>query len=264
MKIVVCQKYAPGRVDVDPLTGAVDADPRSFGPPMSDQAALELALSLEPSDLVVACVGPWEADDMLRAAIGVGATRAVRFDPAASASDAADALATICGEADLVLCGDGGWSGSDSVPAFIAARLGRPQILGAVKVALDDQTLTVERRVDRGRIAVYTARLPAVISVEGSVAKLRRASLPGVLAAQEATIEHREFASQLAEIAVSRTRPIRQRTKVIPPPVGEVPLDRVLAITKAKEQSSPPRTLRLAPDEAAAEAVAALRDWGYL
>lgn len=264
MKIVVCMKYAPGRVSVDPLTGAVDADARSFGPPLSDQAALELALSLEPTDLVAACVGPAEADEMLREAISVGATQAVRFDPLTAAVDAASALATVCVDADLVLCGDGGWSGSGSVPAFIASQLGRPQILGAVKVALDDQMLTVERRVDRGRIAVYRANLPAVVSVEGSVAKLRRASLPGVMAGRAAPIEHHEFAGQSAPVTVSRTRPLRQRTKVVPPPSGGVPLDRVLAITKAKEASSPPRTLRLSPDEAASEAVASLRNWGYL
>ncbi len=264
MKIVVCMKYAPGRVSVDPLTGAVDADARSFGPPLSDQAALELALSLQPTELVVVCVGPPAADKMLREVISVGATRAVRFDALSSAADAAAALATVSADADLVLCGDGGWSGSGSVPAFIAAQLGRPQILGAVRVVLDDQMLTVERRVDRGRIAVYTAGLPAVVSVEGSVAKLRRASLPGLMAAQQAQVEQHGFAGHSALITASRPRPLRQRTKVVPPPSGGAPLDRILAITKAKAASSPPRTLRLPPEEAAAEAVASLRIWGYL
>ncbi len=264
MKIVVCLKYAPGRVSVDPLTGTVDADSRSFGPPLSDQAALELGLSLEPTELVAACVGPSEADEMMREAISVGVNRAVRFDPVFSAADAATALATLCADADLVLCGDGGWSGSGSVPAFLASQLRRPQVLGAVKVVLRDNTLTIERRVDRGRIAVYTTALPAVVSVEGSVARLRRASLPGVMAGQSTSVEHHVFNDQSASVVVSPPRPRRQRTKVVPPPTGDGPLDRVLAITKAKEESSPPRTLRLPPDEAAAEAVATLRTWGYL
>lgn len=264
MRIVVCQKYAPGRVHVDAVTGQVDADPRAFGPPLSDQAALELALLIDDSDVTVACVGPVEADVMLREALAVGATRVVRFETLDSPMDVAAALATVCGDADLVLCGDGGWAGSGSVPALIAARLGRPQMLGAVQVEVTADGVRVHRRLDRGRIGLYESPLPAVVSVEGSVAKLRRASLPGLMAANDAAIDVRVAPASAPAVAISHPRPARQRTKVVAPPAGDGPMERILAITKATEESSPPRTLRLDPAAAAAEAVSALRQWGYI
>ena len=72
-------------VDVDPLTGAVSADPRDRGAGPADLAALEHALRLAErwkAQVVAATVGPSEADVMLRDALAAGATEALRVEPA--------------------------------------------------------------------------------------------------------------------------------------------------------------------------------------
>ena len=83
--VVVCLAPADLRPEVDPLTGAVRANFRDRGPNSSELAALEHALRLGEkwdAQVVAASVAPAEADDMLRDALAVGATQALRVEPA--------------------------------------------------------------------------------------------------------------------------------------------------------------------------------------
>ncbi|MEO5679585.1 MAG: putative mycofactocin-associated electron transfer flavoprotein, partial [Acidimicrobiales bacterium] len=124
--VAVCQKWVDRRPEVDALTGAVSADPRTRGPSAADQAALEWALRAAGawgSPVLVVTAGPVGADGMLREALAAGADRAVRVDLEITAPSpaVAAALAGIVAGAALVLCGD--WSldrGSGSVPAYLA------------------------------------------------------------------------------------------------------------------------------------------------
>src|SRR6266487_4454546 len=144
--------------DVDPLTGAVSADPRDRGPSQSELAALEHALRLAElwdARVVAATVGPGEADAMLRDALAAGAAEALRVEPAYGAArpqaadlvgggqDAAAALAAALrqryGVPDLVLCGDRSADrGTGSFPAFLAAALAAAQVLGVVRMEPED------------------------------------------------------------------------------------------------------------------------------
>ena len=64
------------------------------------------------------------------------------------------------------------------MPAFVAAELGAAQALGLVEVERDRRPACgAVRRLDGGRREVLVLTAPAVLSVEGSVARLRRASL---------------------------------------------------------------------------------------
>src|ERR1035441_2206887 len=110
--------------EVDPLTGAVSADPHDRGAGRPDLAALEHALRLAErwqARVVAATVGPGEADAMLRDALAAGAAEALRVEAASrtpgprpplliGGPDAAAALAAALiqryGVPDLVLCGD--------------------------------------------------------------------------------------------------------------------------------------------------------------
>ena len=82
--IGVALKWVDLRPEVDPLTGQMVDDGRSHGCSAADQAALEWALRLAAAwdaELVVATVGPAEAEALLREALAHGATRAVRVAP---------------------------------------------------------------------------------------------------------------------------------------------------------------------------------------
>ncbi|MGZ4709961.1 MAG: mycofactocin-associated electron transfer flavoprotein beta subunit, partial [Acidimicrobiales bacterium] len=209
--IGVALKWVDLRPEVDPLTGQVSDDPHSYGCSASDRAALEWALRVAAAwhaDVVVVTVGPPGADALLRDALAVGATRAVRIDGTEHGSEhppASDEVARLLAEAlagvDLVCCGDCSLDGgSGSVPAFLAAHLGAAQALGLVAIEVDPSgtgspgalgALSVTRRLDQGRREVLSVAAPAVLSVEGSSAELRRAGLAAVLAARDQPIEVR-------------------------------------------------------------------------
>ena len=119
----------------------------------------------------------------VREAIAAGATSAVRVDASTELDSqvVAVALAEHLGDRDLVVCGDYSLDrGTGSVPAFLAGELSMAQALGLLEVGVDRDdagALRVVRRLDGGRREILDVTPPAVLSVEGSAASLRRASL---------------------------------------------------------------------------------------
>ena len=189
MNVLVCWKWV-----------APDDDDRWAGVSAADEAALELGLTFAgdagaDAFVTVATVGPPAAESALRGAVARGARRAIRVDsPRDLRSDAvAAALAPFAVGCTWVLCGDYSLDrGSGSVPALIAAQRGITQALGLVDVGADGEgRLRALRRLDGGRREELSVSSPAVVSVEGSIARLRRVSLTAELAARTAPIEAR-------------------------------------------------------------------------
>ena len=172
----------------------------------------------------------------------------------------------------MVVCGD--WSldrGSGSVPAFLAARLGAAQALGLARLHPDASGLVhAERRLDLGRREVLRVRAPAVLSVEGATARLRRAPLPALLRARGAAVDHLPAADPAATgvpepTGPPRRGPYRPRPRVLPgPDPGASARERILALTGALAERTPPQTVRLDPGPAADRILDQLRTWGYL
>ena len=179
--IVAAMGWSWQEAEVDPLTGAVSADPHDRGPARADFAALEHALRLAQTwdaQVVAATVGPADADTMLRDALAAGAAEALRVEPAGRApalrpadlvggrQDLPAALAAALreryGVPYLVLCGDRSADrGTGSFPAFLAAALNAAQALGVVRMEPDgDRVLRVHRRLDGGRREVLRVRRP--------------------------------------------------------------------------------------------------------
>jgi len=260
--IAVCLKWADHRPDVDPLTGAVHTDPRSSGASDADLAALEWALRLAEAwgdEVVAVTAGPPGADAVLRVALAVGAGRAVRAGVAAdvASEDVAAALVAALGVTPaVVVCG--AWSvdrGSGSVPAYLAAHLGAAQALGLVSMTIGagPGELQAERRLDGGRRERLRVPTPAVLSVEGGSAPLRRAPLGGVLRARAAAIR-----------AYPVAPPAHREGPVLAAPSGETARERVLTLTGAMVERRAAQTLFLPPPDAAREILDRLRTWGYL
>jgi electron transfer flavoprotein beta subunit len=231
---------------------------------------------------VAVTAGTAEAEPVLRDALAAGADRAVRVDLPAGAASAAVAagLAAALAGAAAVVCGD--WSldrGSGSVPAFLAARLGAAQALGLVSIDIDvpaggtpglaphAPAVRAERRLDGGRRERLSVAAPMVLSVEGRD-RLRRADLDGLLRARTAPIE--VVATPAAATALSadtpvlRTGPYRPRARVLPPPAGGSARERILALTGALVDRTPPELVTLDPASAADRLLAQLQAWGYL
>jgi electron transfer flavoprotein beta subunit len=274
MLIAACMKWVDRRPEVDPLTGAVHTDARTSGASGADEAALEWALRMGEAwgaEVVAVTAGPPDANVMLRDAVGTGSTRAVRVDlDLASSSDyVAGSIASALPEAtSVVVCG--AWSvdrGSGSVPAFLAARLNAAQALGLVTLSFDSSSTAfeAERRLDRGRRERLRLAAPAVVSVEGGSARLRRASLDRVLAARTSVIDiHRPSEPVPPATGPIRTAPFRPRSRVLPAPSrGLSARERILSLSGALVDREPPRLVRLDPPEAADELLAQLHAWGY-
>jgi len=277
MKIAVCWKWVS-------LDREREADRRWSGVSAADEAALELALTLadRPSDastdastdassgasreVTVICLGPASADDVLRDAIAVGATAAIRVDASTELDSrvVAVALAEHLHGQDLVLCGDYSLDrGTGSVPSFLAGELSSAQALGLLEVDTDSTsgTLRVVRRLDGGRREILDVTAPAVLSVEGSAATLRRASLTASLAARTAPIAVvRGPHGQLPEAEI---HPYRPRARVLPAPAGGS-LDRVRQILDVGGDDVHAELVTLDPPAAASRILDQLRDWGYL
>ncbi len=274
MTIVVCMKWVALRPDIDPVTGVVSSDDRWSGPSPADNAALEVGLRLAGSgddDVHVMTVAGPVADAMLRDAVACGAAAATRVQCAIQATS--HAAAAILAETirplqpRLVICGD--WSldrGSGSVPPFLAAELGYGQACGLVSVSDGPGTiLLAERRLDGGRRERVRISGPAVLSVEGSVAVLRRATLAGTLRSQKLAITVLTPKHALAATPTAQhSGPFRPRARVLDgPATSESPRSRIEQLTGALTNRKPPQKLTLEPEAAADAILAQLAEWGY-
>jgi electron transfer flavoprotein beta subunit len=273
MRIAVCVKWVDLHPKLDLGTGSVDLDERRFGFSPADAAALETALAFadERGDTIVriVCAGPASAEPALRELSATGAAEISRVDLHHGADSAlvASAVAAAVADCELVLCGDYSLDRqSATVPPQIAAHLGWPQCLGVVEVELsnDGDTVLASRRLDGGWRERVSVDLPAVVSVEGSVATLRRAGMPQVLAARNTEIVVVEpQRSHVSELPVGHCEPLRPRTRRIAPPVGTT-RQRIVELTGALVDRTPPRRIDASPQEAAAVILEQLRAWGYV
>lgn len=258
--IAVCVKWVAGRPEA--------GDERFAGISLADQAAVELALrhaEATADTLTVVTVGPEAAERALRDAVACGAHTAVRVDSPTDldSSQVAALLAPVVNGAAMVWCGDYSPDrGTGSVPAFLAAYLHIGQALGGIAVDHAGSGVQVTRRLDGGRREVLLLDAPAVVSVEGSVARLRRASLARVMHARTAAVTVRD-AERFAERQPPVVAPYRPRARAMGAPEGGV-LDRLRTLTEADAAPSRGETVHLDPAASALRIVADLRKWGYL
>jgi electron transfer flavoprotein beta subunit len=263
--IAACVKWVAGMPE--------PGDDRFAGISLADQAALECALrqaATMDDSVCVVTVGPPAAERALRDAIACGAARAVRLHLAdeqmkhVDSARVATMLATVLADAGSVWCGDySGDRGTGSVPAFLAAFLSAAQALGVVEVNDLGDWLRVTRRLDGGRRELLRLDGPAVVSVEGAVARLRRAGLPALMAARTAAVEVLA-ADTPDERHPPVVQPYRPRARALAAPGGPTVLDRLRELTEATAAPARGETVHLEPAAAAAHIVAALRGWGYL
>jgi len=271
VKIAVCWKWVS-------LDREREADRRWSGVSAADEAALQIALTIADtanalpgavaSEVLVICLGPAGADDVLRDAIAAGATTVMRVDASTELDSqvVAVALAEHLGDRDLVLCGDYSLDrGTGSVPAFLADELSSAQALGLLEVRPPSGdasgTFRVVRRLDGGRREILDVTVPAVLSVEGSAASLRRAALASSLAARNAPVE--TVRGPHGRLPEAEIHPYRPRARVMPAPAGGS-LERVRQILDIGGGDPHAELLTLEPSAAAAMIVEQLRDWGYL
>ena len=149
------------------------------------------------------------------------------------------------------------------MPAFVAGELGAAQALGLVEVEPVGSGVRAVRRLDGGRRELLDLTAPAVLSVEGSVARLRRAALGAEVAARATPVEVRR--GPTGPVVEPRSiQPYRPRPRAMAMPAGDA-LARVRALTVlGAAPTGAGEVVMLDPPAAAARILDALRSWGYV
>jgi electron transfer flavoprotein beta subunit len=205
MRVAVCLKYVPdpATVEVDPLTGEIDALRTLHILNPADATALELALRLRSQGATVTAftVGPPEADSVLRDALSVGVDGVLRLweesrtqtKPPVTAILLAAGLRTE-GLPDLILCGARSVDrGSGKIPGLLGEYLNMAVVTDITQFDIDAGWARFQRRLARGARSEGDVVLPAVLGVEAGTTRLRAASLPGLMHARRATIPVRDL-----------------------------------------------------------------------
>lgn len=285
MRIAVCltQVPDPETIEIDALSGEIDAERTLHILNPADAAALEIALSLcQRGDSVTALtVGPEPADAVLREALAVGADSVLRVwddsgiggRPTASAMLLAAALRTE-GLPDLLLCGVRSLAGgSGKVPALLGEHLGWPVVTDVTEVEVEAARIYFSRKLARGARATGEVTMPAVIGIATEGVRLRYASLPGLMRAKRASIPLRSLPDVglspldlgFPAATVNVPMPPRPRPRTIYIPDGGMPVDeRIAQILAAGVVRKAAQLVEAPPEDAAEILFCFLRDHGFL
>jgi electron transfer flavoprotein beta subunit len=211
LKILVTAKRVEdpeSKIRVKPDATGIVTDGVNYKLNPFDEIAVEEALRLKEThggEVVVASIGGEKSRTELRAALAMGADRAIllRHDGPLDPVVVSALLGKLVeGEKpDLVLLGKQSIEDDQNqVGQYLAARLGLPQATSAskhesleseaeqkkqpgVKLAADGKRVTVVREVDGG-VETLDVALPAVVTVDLRLNKPRFASLPGIMKAK--------------------------------------------------------------------------------
>jgi electron transfer flavoprotein beta subunit len=202
MNVIVCVKQIPDPAqagELDPATNTLKRDGKLILDD-SDSYGVEIALQLVTAagggEVSLVSMAPNSETSGLRTALAMGAAKAVLVsDPELAGSDAlttAKVLAAAIrrlGDVDLILAGTESTDGyTGTVPEQIAEVLGLPSVTFAKHMAVDGDTLKVDRQTEAGYDEV-TCTLPAVVSVTAGVVEPRYPSFKGIMAAKSKPVD---------------------------------------------------------------------------
>ena len=220
--VLVCIKRVPdvaGEVLLTADNQALDARYVGFTVSAHESCAVELAVRIATETAGTATVltlGPDDAVEQLRTALGLGCSAAVQivadpvgFGPADVAREIAAVVEAHAAQGrtyDLVLLGnDAADTGDFQVGIRLAYALGRPVVNGASTVEIENEVATARVSGPDG-VDTYAVPLPALVTVlEGGV-EPRYPTISGRMKAKKVKIE---------TVAPQREPPLR---RPLPPP----------------------------------------------
>jgi electron transfer flavoprotein beta subunit len=192
MKILVCMKQVPQKDAPLKLneSGAWIREDVSYEVNEPDAYALEEALRQKEKhggEVVVITAGPARAQQVLREALAKGADRAIHLeDPAFVTLDAANiarafAAAIKDEKFDLIFTGlqsdDFGFA---QTGVILAELLGWPHATIIMQIEKADGGIRVKRELEAGYFQFVEMPLPAVLTIQSGINKLRYATLIGI------------------------------------------------------------------------------------
>ena len=200
MKIVVTIKQVPARDSQLRILGKwIEEGDLSYEINEPDAYALEAGLQLKEKhggEVVALCAGPARAAQTIREALAKGADRAIHieeddlnaYDPLAAAKLLAAALKA---EApDLILTGlQSDDLGYGQTGVILAELLGMPHGTIIMEVEKQDGGIRVKRELENGWFQHVEMPLPALLTIQSGISKLRYATLMGIKKAKSKEIK---------------------------------------------------------------------------
>jgi electron transfer flavoprotein beta subunit len=193
MKIIVSVKQVPARdssLRVNTAENGLDPSDLTFEMNEPDAYALEEALQLREKlggEVVVLCAGPASAGQTIREALAKGADRAIHVETVSEAMPDALATATLLAHAikpeapDYVLTGlQSDDLGYGQTGVVLAELLGFAHATIVMEVEPLDGHVRVKRELEDGWFQHVTLPLPAVLTIQSGIKKLRYATLMGI------------------------------------------------------------------------------------
>src|SRR5580698_5335443 len=214
MKIIVAIKQVPARDSQLRIASSgkwIEEDDLSYEINEPDAYALEAGLQLKEKhggEVVALCAGPARAASTIKEALAKGADRAIHieedmtgFDPLSGAHLLA---AAVKGEsADLILTGlQSDDLGYGQTGVILAELLGVPHATIVMRVDKTDSGIRVKRELEDGWFQHVDMPLPALLTIQSGISKLRYATLMGIKKAKTKEVR-RVTAESLAAAATA-------------------------------------------------------------
>jgi electron transfer flavoprotein beta subunit len=216
MKIIVSVKQVPARdsnLRVDATGKWLDESDLSFEINEPDAYALEEALQLKEKlggEVVVLCAGPERAGQTIREALAKGADRAIHVQVDAGAILDSFSTARLLAKGietetpDLILTGlQSDDLGYGQTGVIMAELLGWPHATIVMEVEQAQNGIRVKRELEDGWFQHVTLPLPAVLTIQSGIKKLRYATLMGIKRAKSKEVKVVNGASLGVELASS-------------------------------------------------------------
>jgi electron transfer flavoprotein beta subunit len=199
VKIIVCIKQVPAKDAPLAITGNwIKESDIGFEMNEPDSFALEEALRLKEKhggEVIALSMGPERVKQTIKEALAKGADRGIhiadvqfsQLDPLGSAS--ALAVAVKNENADLILTGlQSDDQGFGQTGVLLAALLDRPHATIIMAIEASEGKLKLKRELEAGWFQWIECPLPAVLSIQSGINKVRYATLKGIMTAKKKEI----------------------------------------------------------------------------
>ena len=199
MNILVCIKQVPAKDAPLAIAGNwIKESDIGFEMNEPDSYALEEALRLKEKhggEVVVLSLGPERVKQTIKEALAKGADRAIhiaddnfaQLDPLGAARTLAAAIRKE--KIDLILTGlQSDDHGFGQTGVLLAALLDLPHATLIMQIEVDGNKLKLKRELEAGWFQHLECPLPAVLSIQSGINKVRYATLKGIMAAKKKEI----------------------------------------------------------------------------
>jgi electron transfer flavoprotein beta subunit len=223
VKIIVCIKQVPAKDAPLAIAGNwIKESDIGFEMNEPDSFALEEALRLKEKhggEVVVVSMGPERVKQTIKEALAKGADRGVhiaddnlaQLDPLGAASALAAAVKSE--NADLILTGlQSDDQGFGQTGVLLAALLDRPHATIIMAIEAAEGKLKLKRELEAGWFQHIECPLPAVLSIQSGINKVRYATLKGIMAAKK-----KEIATVAADSLGAKTELTQKVEKIYVP-----------------------------------------------